>query len=51
MIISSMKLEKEKLDKLATKKIIPTGYFYLDYLSDKKKNLQNKIGYCLSFME
>ena len=37
--------KKEKLDKLATKKIIPTGYFYLDYLSDKKKNLhkQNRV--------
>lgn len=31
--------KKEKLDKLITKKIVPTGYFYLDYLNDKEKDL------------
>ena len=34
--------KKEKIDKLINKKIVPTGYFYLDYLRDKKENLQKK---------
>tara|TARA_E500000178_G_scaffold203809_1_gene201448 strand:- start:24 stop:1112 length:1089 start_codon:yes stop_codon:yes gene_type:complete len=37
--------KKEKLNSLTHKKIVPTGYFYLDYLKNKKKDLklQNQI--------